>query len=75
MALSGSWPRQLLSAVLFEITTDLVHVAIRALPMGWLSAVGICQHAQRNLLKRELQSRGNPALDALVEACRRIKIS
>ena len=36
--------------------------------MGWLSAVGICQHAHRNLLRRELQPRGNPALTALVEA-------
>ena len=70
MALRGSWPRELFPSGLAEITTDSVSVAIRALPMGWLSAVGICQHAQRNLLRRELQPRGKPALNALVEALR-----
>ena len=68
MALCGSWPRELFPSAPAEITTDLVRVAIRALPMGWLSAVGICHHAHRNLLRRELQPRGNPALTALVEA-------
>ena len=42
-----------------------VRAALRALPMGWLSAVGVSQHAHRNLLRRAAPGRGLPAVRAL----------
>ena len=68
MALSGWWPRELFDCAAVTGNGSHERVSIRALPMGWISAVGICQHAHRNMLKREFTICGSPKLVELEEA-------
>ena len=52
LALDGLWKRELFPHVPSEVRGPRVRAALRALPMGWLSAVGVSPHAHRNLLRR-----------------------
>ena len=68
LALDGLWRRELFSHVPSQVRGSRIRVALRALPMGCLSAVGVSQHAHRNLLRRTAPGRGLPAVTALDEA-------
>ena len=68
LALDGLWKRELFPHVPTQVRGTKVRAALRALPMGWLSAVGVSQHAHRILLRRAAPGRGPPAVAALEEA-------
>jgi hypothetical protein len=51
MTLKGRWPREWFAHALAHIRGTHVRLAVKGVPMGWLSAVGVCQHAHRNLLR------------------------
>ena len=68
LALDGLWRRKLFPHVPSQVRGPRVRAALRALPVGWLSAVGVSQHAHRNLLRRSAPGRELPAVQALEEA-------
>ena len=51
MTLKGRWPREWFAHVPAHIQGTKVRLAVRGVPMGWLSTVGVCQHVHRNLLR------------------------